>query len=70
MWAPKLQLTLCQCCFHFTLRDCGAFKSVSYDLKNLSGRLFFLGVLVSLIEFSFRWLSSSHMTPFFIAHCL
>lgn len=37
--APKLQLTLCQCCFHFALR-CTAFESVSYDLKNPSWSLF------------------------------
>lgn len=41
MWAPKLQLTPCQCRFHFTLRGRAAFKSVSDDPKNLSQRLFF-----------------------------
>lgn len=37
--APKLQLTLGQCCFHFALR-CTAFESVSYDLENPSWSLF------------------------------
>lgn len=38
--APKLQLTLCQCCFHFALR-CTASESVSCDLKkNPSWSLF------------------------------
>lgn len=41
MWAPKLQLTPCQCRFHLTLRGRAASKSVSDDPKNLSWRLFF-----------------------------